>query len=276
MFIDRVFKNSRCNIGLFIENNYKYPLNLLSLMEKSLCFDITNVTEYSNFLHHQIYDDKSFVSEDIPNIMPPSEFTWFEWKENDDKGKYKHGGCFIHRVHKAVLRAYILYFFGFMELVSNNIEVLPPTVFGSDYDGNPKGLFFEGDSLSEENKNITLNVVPFNVLFSLSLLHCKNVSKDYHVPSSKIQKSREKRNKPPLVKYYTLDIKPMTKILKKEGQIEKLGIKHALHVCRGHFKDYSNGHGLFGKFKGLYWWDNHIRGDISQGLIIKDYNVLPN
>ncbi len=46
-----------------------------------------------------------------------------------------------------------------------------------------------------------------------------------------------------------------------------------MHIVRGHFKDYRNGGGLFGKLKGLYWWDMHVAGDISNGQIVKDYSI---
>jgi len=71
-----------------------------------------------------------------------------------------------------------------------------------------------------------------------------------------------------------LEIEPMKKVLKSEGNIDEVGLQRALHICRGHFKDYSNGKGLFGKHKGLYWWDSTVRGTESEGKIIKDYNIV--
>jgi hypothetical protein len=52
-------------------------------------------------------------------------------------------------------------------------------------------------------------------------------------------------------------------------------LKHALHICRGHFKDYREGSGLFDKFRGMYWWDMHTRGSSKLGEIRKDYDVKP-
>ena len=66
----------------------------------------------------------------------------------------------------------------------------------------------------------------------------------------------------------------MTRILDTEGGIGRGGgLKQALHICRGHFKDYRDGRGLFGKHKGLYWWEQNVRGSIEQGVHIKDYRV---
>jgi hypothetical protein len=65
----------------------------------------------------------------------------------------------------------------------------------------------------------------------------------------------------------------MKKVLETEGDIQHNGIAKALHICRGHFKDYRNSAGLFGKYKGLYWWDMHTRGTEKAGVVIKDYRV---
>ena len=65
----------------------------------------------------------------------------------------------------------------------------------------------------------------------------------------------------------------MKQILRTEGQSQSTGIKQGLHICRGHFKDYTRGRGLFGRFKGLYWWDSQVRGTAEKGIVVKDYRV---
>jgi hypothetical protein len=69
-----------------------------------------------------------------------------------------------------------------------------------------------------------------------------------------------------------LNIHPIKKILEIEGQSQKTGLKMALHICRGHFKDFTE-RGLFGKYHGLYWWDAHARGNAKEGIALKDYRV---
>jgi len=106
-------------------------------------------------------------------------------------------------------------------------------------------------------------------------MHCKNVQLKTQIPPAPLSKKYQKKTGRPLVKYKVLEIEPMKKVLRTEGQSETLGLKHALHICRGHFKDYSNGSGLFGKYKGLYWWESTVRGNPANGVVIKDYNVNP-
>ena len=127
----------------------------------------------------------------------------------------------------------------------------------------------EHDAFARLIKTIYLHPV----LLALSFMHCKNTVLTEHNPPVKVQRKRAKNNRPPLTKYYTLDIERPKTILKTEGKIDEVGLQRALHICRGHFKDYSNGKGLFGKYKGLYWWDSTVRGNPDAGRIKKDYAI---
>jgi hypothetical protein len=106
-----------------------------------------------------------------------------------------------------------------------------------------------------------------------SFLHCKNVVIQKDDPKTKHDKKRSKKAKQPFFRFKILNIKPMQVILQGEGGSYEHGLKKALHICRGHFKDYRDGRGLFGKVKGLYWWDMHERGDKNEGVVHKDYKV---
>lgn len=77
----------------------------------------------------------------------------------------------------------------------------------------------------------------------------------------------------PRLTYHVLDITPMRQVLRIEGGEAQNGTKRALHICRGHFANYSQGRGLFGKYHGMYWIDQHVRGSASRGFALKDYRV---
>lgn len=103
-----------------------------------------------------------------------------------------------------------------------------------------------------------------------SFINCRNTVIVDHSPDPKLAKANLKRGKPPSITYKTLEIEAVKKILSTKGNIAVNGLQRALHICRGHFKDYRE-HGLFGKVKGLYWWDMHIRGTDKAGVVDKDY-----
>lgn len=111
-------------------------------------------------------------------------------------------------------------------------------------------------------------------LLAINFMHCKNVQLIPNEVPEKLKRKRIKKHGNPGLKYYTLEISSMRRVLETEGNISKNGLKKALHICRGHFKDYRES-GLFGKIKGVFWWDANVRGDIKQGAVIKDYAVKP-
>jgi hypothetical protein len=65
----------------------------------------------------------------------------------------------------------------------------------------------------------------------------------------------------------------MKKVLKTEGDSDSVGVQKAMHICRGHFKNYTEGKGLFGKYHGMYWVDSHVKGNKDFGTVNKDYNI---
>lgn len=119
----------------------------------------------------------------------------------------------------------------------------------------------------------------FNVtLMGLALMHCKNVELIDQPPPPKLSKSSQKKYGMPLVTYKVLKVTPMRKVYQFEGEqgnTEQEPTLHPLHICRGHFKDFRNGKGLFGKYKDIYWWDQHLRGNEEAGIAVKDYSVEP-
>lgn len=114
----------------------------------------------------------------------------------------------------------------------------------------------------------------FPFLFATSLLHAKNVSiDDAPTTPAKIAKKREKRGIVTIL-FKTLTIHPMKKRKAPTGEIDASdSTKNAMHLCRGHFKDFREGNGLFGKHRDLYWWDLHVRGDEARGKVNKSYKV---
>lgn len=115
-------------------------------------------------------------------------------------------------------------------------------------------------------------------LLAISFLHCKNVSLEDIKPPFKTVHNRgqKKRGVQPYqpVPYKVLNIQPMKQVLHHEGRSATNGSKKALHICRGHFKHYGNGRGLFGKYKGTYWFPQQVRGEKKRGVTTKDYNII--
>lgn len=105
-----------------------------------------------------------------------------------------------------------------------------------------------------------------------ALLNCKNIARDEHDPPEKPSRKHERRFGVPLTKYYTLRVPGHSG---RGGDRSEDFEKNALHMCRGHFKTYTDEKPLFGKRTGTYWWPQTVRGSKARGEVVKDYAVKP-
>jgi hypothetical protein len=110
-------------------------------------------------------------------------------------------------------------------------------------------------------------------LLTICFLHCKNVLVTENPPSPKFAKRYQERNEIRPVTYKTLVIEPLKAILRKEGAVDSKGVAHAMHICRGHFKDYRQGKGLFGKYHQLVWHPQVVRGTKGESVPPREIEV---
>lgn len=108
---------------------------------------------------------------------------------------------------------------------------------------------------------------------ALLLLNCKNIETEDNQPPSKLNRKRSKNGKQELFTYKTLALKLPSTRQDPHGNAGCNDNRVRIHLCRGHFKIFTDDAPLFGKHTGLYWWDPHVRGDKTKGLVVKDYTV---
>ena len=113
-------------------------------------------------------------------------------------------------------------------------------------------------------------------MFALSLINCRNVTLEEIDPNTKlsrqVKRNMQRKNIPALEKYHVLKIEPMKTKKKTANSYNDSYTKVSFHVCRGHFKTYK-GKGLFGKYKGTFWFPPHTKGSSEIGTVTKDYQV---
>lgn len=113
-------------------------------------------------------------------------------------------------------------------------------------------------------------------LWTLCFMHTKNVSIDTVEPPAKLSKAHQKRGHEPLSAYKVLRITPMGGASRGDTG-EGTHASPSLHICRGHWKHYTEATGLlFGKYEGIYWWHQQLRGRREHGTVQKDYEVMPS
>lgn len=133
------------------------------------------------------------------------------------------------------------------------------------------GPYYLGGTAESHSHMVRFLMDP--LLLAVCFMHCKNVKKQLVTPPSLMDKKWTKRHKRPLVRYHILDIDPMKEVLEGEGEHRGNGLRKALHICRGHFATYTAEAPLFGRMTGTFWRPQHIRGSLSEGLVMKDYRI---
>lgn len=132
---------------------------------------------------------------------------------------------------------------------------------------------YASQSLIQQSGAILPNIMA-PMFLALSIFHCKNVELVEVPPVEKLSKSHKKKYGNELVTYKTLRVKKNIKKSKAEAQelaAEKK--KYRGHLVHGHFKTFTEDAPLLGRAVGTYWWGEQLRGDFSEGAIVKEYKV---
>ena len=110
-------------------------------------------------------------------------------------------------------------------------------------------------------------------LLAFCFCHCRNVQAVETALPPALVRRRAQRGRAPVSRVYTLDIQPFRRAARQAAGDAEPGLARALHICRGHFKDFRGAQGLFSKHHGMYWWDMHLRGSPEAGAVDKAYAV---
>ena len=248
---------------------------------------IDNVSEY---FYSGTNQEHWSLDKDFPNIAPPFESFWVEYKMakvirseagDTDISQWLPQGGRVGQFFRALNRDEVN-----GESIPDNVRWIYWCDMFIDYhrpevtaDG-PQGAMFlmvdaqgrgvgnpwilsysaEGD---EDAAQVLRSIMAWYnpTLLAISFLHCKNVAIVDHVvdkPLAKKWASRHEGQRP--VNYKTLVIEPLKQVLRNQGRAHEHGLAKAMHICRGHFADYTQGRGLFGKYHGKFWIPSVVRG----------------
>lgn len=146
-------------------------------------------------------------------------------------------------------------------------------------DGKRYGGYWSEDNISDKQKIASYSIVKSVACLvkrSMLLLNCKNIQTEKITAPETLNKKRRKNGKQEIFDYHVLNV--VVPSNNKRGYQEKsTPLSHnRVHLCRGHFKEYTTEHPLFGKYTGLYWWQPSVRGQNKDGIVMKDYNITTN
>jgi hypothetical protein len=278
--------------------------HVLSRLEHAQVIVIDNV---ANYFYAGTDQEEWSWDEDFPCVAPPFETFWMEMLSPHTIVSRVHGvlhdntlhavGTLVEGIdldsrqtHAAVALAaalgmpsttkWLLHFAMFAETRKGHIYPLGFRLMALDKHG---AMACPGDPPRRDIVNITLGPAEISRLIdtlslpfglALTFLHCRNVVMVERQAPADAQRAREQRRRRPLFRYHVLEIEPLKRVLAVEGNAAEVGLRRALHICRGHFKDYRQ-RGLFGKHRGIYWWESYVRGELHSGVVTKDYEVSP-
>jgi hypothetical protein len=99
----------------------------------------------------------------------------------------------------------------------------------------------------------------------LILLNTKNVVEVLPpADNARLNRARAKNGRPPLFSFYTCRISRDHHAAAAPGSGSVRAALCARQFVRGHFK---------ARKSGVFWWSPHARGDLSRGMVAKDYEV---
>lgn len=110
------------------------------------------------------------------------------------------------------------------------------------------------------------------IMKTMAIINCKNVELEEEEPDAKLQKSRKRKGKLPLLSRHRVMIIPSAAQRKKGHAPQELW-KNRAHTVRGHFKTFTEDAPLLGKITGTFWWSPFARGSVTEGVIEKEYEL---
>lgn len=119
------------------------------------------------------------------------------------------------------------------------------------------------ENLSEEHRTLAFDESILYCIY-LATLNSRNLIEAESSDLERLNRRREKSNKPPLFEYKTLRIKRDIRRMMREAKAADIeeGIGVRAHWRRGHFKV---------RKTGVFWWSPHMAGKPELGRIEKKY-----
>lgn len=282
---------------------------LRQVLASAVCIEASNVARY--FDETYINDDRGADDwhNDLKCLAPPHRKFFIEWEHPNIPTASRMGVLFVAcEAHEAAsvvsslvyergigstleqiaaFRANVLCKWIYITLDFLEFEPTPgiatrlrgPFHVGTTSvaeDGTVLGYYFQIGSSIQRHESIQVAAAGLVGWTALSMLNCQNITTDEHHAPEAFQRSRVKNKKRPLVSYHTIrvDLSKTPRSIAAD-ELPGSGPSPRRHVKRGHMKDYRKNKGLFGKYKGVWYWGPQLVGSATDGVVISDYEVKP-
>lgn len=216
---------------------------------------------------------------DLPALAPPFEEFWVEARIQASGSKQTgwYGCYFVTSGNAAHGWTYNCYPF-FVGPGHGTIGSLPQASFHVNPDGNVDTwdeLWEREEQLGDVAEPPGVRFLIVVVLAAVSFLNCSNTQQVLVKRPLRDRKFGSTKGPKPLLTYRLLHVGQAGKVTKGERLLTREDEGTALHICRGHFRTYTEERPLFGRVVGTFWVPAHARGDARHGIAKRDYSVHP-
>jgi len=279
------------------------------LLAGAVCIEASNVARYFDENYIGTGRDGAAWQNDLKCLAPPHSKFFVEWERPNIPTATRMGVLFVacapHEAEAvacsifaeagirstldkiALFRANVLC--KWIYITVDFLEFQPTPGYGSRLrgpfhvgatsiaeDGSVLSYWFQIGSSIDREESLQVAAAPLVGWTTLAMINCQNIVTDAHHAPDAFQKARKKSGKKPFVSFHTirvdLDKTP------RQVAVESLpgdGSTPRQHKKRGHMKDYRKGQGLFGRYKGVWYWGPTLAGSVEEGVIVSDYEVRP-
>jgi hypothetical protein len=282
---------------------------LRSVLGGAVCIEATNVARFFDDSYVATADIDAFWS-DLKCLVPPHRKFFIEWEAPqiptarrmgmlfmacdpdfaDDQARafFGDGGhatpAKIAEFRKDLRCRWIYLTLDFLEFAHKN-DGEHISGFRGPYhvgvmsvaeDGALLNFWMSHASVIDEKESTQVATAALVAWTTLAMMNCANIDTlEHHAPDA-FQKARKKSGKRPLVSYHTVrvDLDKTPRQVAAES-LPGDGTTPRRHKKRGHMKDYRKGGGLFGRYKGIWYWGPTLAGSEEEGVIVADYEVRP-
>jgi hypothetical protein len=280
---------------------------LRSLLSEAVCVEATNVARH--FDENYIGGDagKTFWS-DLKCLVPPHRKFFIEWEQPRIPTAKRMGTLFLACTPELALKVangflgeegfatpakidefrrdlrckWIYLTLNFLEFAKSPDHVSSlrgPYHIGTisvAEDGALLNFWMSHGSVIDKEESVQVGLASLVAWTTLSMLNCANIDQVTHHAPTAFQKARTRNGKKPLVSYHTVRVnfEKTPRSIAAEG-LPGDSSTSRLHKKRGHMKDYRRGKGLFGRYKGIWYWGPALAGSEEEGVVVSDYEVRP-
>jgi hypothetical protein len=290
------------------QETFEHNAALRSILLGSTCIEATNVARFFDDNYMIDNDSGEAFWRDLKCLVPPHQKFFIEWDQPRIPNTKRMGMLFVacapeqaEGISREIIGAgakstpekiaefrkdarcrWIYLTMDFLEFKDAAVHISALRgpyhvgVISVAEDGSLLNFWMSHGSVISQDESLQVAAASLVAWTTLAMMNCANIDTVEHRAPEAFQKARVRSGKKPLVSYHTVrvDLDKTPQAIAAES-LPGDGTTPRRHKKRGHMKDYRGGKGLFGRYKGVWYWGPALAGSAEKGVIVADYEVTP-